>query len=354
MQSLIVKESRRPDSVYPARMESKSRSGSFPAARFIKEIGRGRKGARSLSRDEAHALYAAMLGGRVSDLELGAILLAMRIKGESVEEITGFLDAVEESMEKLQAPAAEYAPVVIPSYSGSRQLPNLTPLLALLLAREGVPVLLHGADEDPERVSSEEILTLLGIGAVHSLQEAQAALAQRKPVFVPIDVLAPRLAQLLSLRAILGVRSSAHTLVKLIQPFAQPTLRLVPYTHPEYMITLTDYFLRAAPVARGDAFLLRGTEGEPVANAKRAQEIAWFHDHERMVLVEKQEPVDTLPPLLPGRDAASTAGWIEAALRGEQPVPQSILEQVRHCVQAAKRLRTAGGPHGSYRPYNRG
>ena len=67
----------------------------FPAARFIKEIGRGVKGARSMSREDAGALYGAMLDGRVSDLELGAILLAMRIKGESVDEIAGFMDAAE-------------------------------------------------------------------------------------------------------------------------------------------------------------------------------------------------------------------------------------------------------------------
>ncbi|HEX8883832.1 MAG TPA: DNA-binding protein YbiB, partial [Noviherbaspirillum sp.] len=50
---------------------------SFPAARFIKEIGRGKKGARSLSRDDARDLYAAMLAGRVSDLEMGGLMLAM-------------------------------------------------------------------------------------------------------------------------------------------------------------------------------------------------------------------------------------------------------------------------------------
>ena len=38
-------------------------------------------------RDDARELYAAMLDGRVSDLEMGAVMLAMRIKGESVEEM---------------------------------------------------------------------------------------------------------------------------------------------------------------------------------------------------------------------------------------------------------------------------
>ena len=77
---------------------------AFPAARFIKEIGRGVKGARSMTRDDARQLYAAMLDGRVSDLELGGILLAMRIKGESVDEIAGFMDAAEASFAPLPAP----------------------------------------------------------------------------------------------------------------------------------------------------------------------------------------------------------------------------------------------------------
>ena len=48
----------------------------FPCARFIKEIGRGPHGARALCAEDTHTLYSAMLDGRVSDLELGAVLLA--------------------------------------------------------------------------------------------------------------------------------------------------------------------------------------------------------------------------------------------------------------------------------------
>jgi anthranilate phosphoribosyltransferase len=310
----------------------------FNAAPFIKEIGRGKKGARSMSREDAYQLYAAMLDGRVSDLEMGGIMLAMRIKGESADEIAGFLDAAEASFEKLPTPAAEYAPVVIPSYNGSRQMPNLTPLLAALLAREGVPVLIHGVATDPGRVTTAEILKEMGFSHAHSIEEANAHFARREPVFMPIDALAPRLAYLLSLRRRLGVRNSTHTLVKMMQPFARPALRLTSYTHPEYLAMLSEYFRTAAPPERGDAFLMRGTEGETVANAKRAQQIEWFHDHEQTVLVQKQLPVDELPPLPAQSDPSSTAKWIHAALRGEQPVPAPIAEQVSHCLQVARRL----------------
>ncbi|MDB5992782.1 MAG: glycosyl transferase [Herbaspirillum sp.] len=307
------------------------------AARFIKEIGRGKNGARSLSREDAQLLYTAMLEQRVSDLELGAILLAMRVKGESVDEVSGFLKAAEASFTALTAPAGDYAPVVIPSYNGSRRVANLTPLLALLLAREGVPVLVHGVTHDPGRVASAEIFQALGYAPARSAAEASAHFAARQPVFMAIDVLAPKMARLLAMRRILGVRNSTHTLVKIIQPFALPALRLTSYTHPEYFAMLSAYF-RGEP-SRGDAFLMRGTEGETVANARRAQQIDWFHQGAHTQLVEKQAAVDALPALPAQNDAISTASWIEAVLRNEIAVPAPIADQVRHCVTVARALR---------------
>lgn len=317
----------------------------FPAARFIKEIGRGKKGARSLSRDDARDLYAAMLEGRVSDLEMGGLMLAMRIKGESVAEIAGFLDAAEASFDPIPMPAADYAPIVIPSYNGSRQMPNLTPLLALLLARAGAPVLIHGVETDPGRVTTAEILHYIDVPPARSLDEAAALFKTGLPVFMPVADLAPRMAHLLSLRRILGVRNSTHTLVKIMQPFYGPALRLVSYTHPEYLAMLSDYFTTEAAVGRGDAFLMRGTEGETVANAKRAQQIEWLHQHERTTLVQRQEPVDEMPPLPAQSDAETTAAWINAALRGDEPVPAPIAEQVEQCLHIAKSLRQRQDAH---------
>ncbi|MDL2358066.1 MAG: DNA-binding protein YbiB [Pseudomonadota bacterium] len=325
-------------------------SETFAAARFIKEIGRGKKGSRSLSRDDARALYGAMLDGRVSDLELGGIMLAMRIKGESVDEIAGFLDAAEASFALLPAPPGQYAPVLIPSYNGARKMANLTPLLALLLAREGVPVLVHGVTHDPGRVTSAEIFAALGLVPAASVADALAAQAQGQPAFMPIEQLAPKMAHLLSLRRILGVRNSTHTLVKILQPYQGAALRLVSYTHPEYLEMLGDYFTDASPHARGDAFLMRGTEGETVANANRAQQIDWFHAGQRTLLVQRDAPTDDLAQVPPDRDAATTAAWIARALRGEVPVPPSILAQVAQCLLASQALQAnTGDDHGEHR-----
>ena len=109
---------------------------------YIKEIGRGKDGARALSREQAADLFGQVLDGSVTDLEIGAFCLAMRIKGETAAEMAGFLDAAHQRLQLI--PPTARPVVVIPSYNGARKLPVLTPLLALLLAREGLPVLIHG------------------------------------------------------------------------------------------------------------------------------------------------------------------------------------------------------------------
>jgi anthranilate phosphoribosyltransferase len=244
-------------------------------------------------------------------------------------------------MTLLPMPAHDCAPVLVPSYNGSRKLPNLTPLLAGLLAREGVPVLVHGVTSDPGRVTTAEIFGELGWARVGSPDDIPAQFRLGKPCFIPIEALVPRMAGLLALRRVLGVRNSTHTLVKILQPFDGPALRLVSYTHPEYLELLSAYFSQAAPGGQGDAFLMRGTEGETVANPHRAQQIDWFHDGERTQLAERDAPTDEQSALPDGRDAASTAAWIADALEGRVPVPAPIAAQAEHCVRVARALRGA-------------
>ena len=100
-------------------------------SQYIKEIGRGKQGARSLGREQAADLFGQVLDGAVTDLEVGAFCLAMRIKGETAEEMAGFLDATYARLNLI--PARDKPLVVLPSYNGGRKLPGLTPLLALLV-----------------------------------------------------------------------------------------------------------------------------------------------------------------------------------------------------------------------------
>jgi len=294
---------------------------------YIKEIGRGKNAARDLSREDAKTLFTAILNNDIPPLQLGAILIAMRIKGESLDELAGFLEACEASYPHLKAPAGT-VPLVIPAYNGSRQLPNLTPLLASLVAREGVPVLVHGVPDDPGRVTTIEVFQAMGITPAQSIAEAEEQLATRKLAVIAIDTLAPAIARTLKLRRDIGLRSSAHTLVKMIQPFTSKAVRLVSVTHPEYLERMRAFFTQHS----ANALLLRGAEGEAVAHPRREPVIEWLDGKTSEIL--RAAPEDN-PALPDSRDASVTARWIVDALNGKQPIPSAVINQKTGCTKAA-------------------
>ena len=312
-------------------------------AGHIKEIGRGRHAARDLSREDARALFAAMLAGEVPELQLGAILIALRVKGESLEELAGFAAACEASYPHfppfvLSRPKHQQPiPVVIPSYNGARQLPNLVPLLALLLARDGVPVLVHGVMQDPGRVTTREVLEELGIAPAASRDEARQRLEHDKVAFLSIEALAPAISGLLAMRPRLGVRNSAHTLVKMLQPFGDPALRIVSVTHPDYLTRMREYFTRFDDAA----LLLRGAEGEAVAHPRREPSIDWAYggNVETWTSIRPSTSSGRTDGELPQRDAPETARWIESVLAGNTPIPFAIQHQLDCCRRALRAMR---------------
>lgn len=307
-------------------------------APYLKEIGRGKEGARSLSEAQARDLMAKVLDREVSEAERGAFAIAMRIKGESTEELTGFTAAAAERSLALDAAAL---PVLLPSYNGARKLPNLTALLALLLAQEGLPVLVHGPEHDPGRVTTHELFATLGLPIAHDADDVHAAWQRHEPVFMPTGVLCPALLPLLDLRWVLGLRNPAHTVAKLLAPRDTPCLRVVNYTHPEYGAAHTRFLQHS----RAHALLLRGTEGEPVADPRRLPRLEVFIGGVLRPDLGRapQEGVLTELPLLPRqRDAASTALYIQSAVSGEQPVPSALLEQVEVLVRARRAIRQHG------------
>lgn len=304
-------------------------------APYIKEIGRGKEGARSLTAEQAHELMSQVLDGQASDLEIGAFAIAMRIKGESIEELAGFLRSVHERCIPLH-PTQES--LVLPSYNGARKLPNLTALLALLLAQEGVPVLVHGPEHDPGRVTTAEIFHTLGLPIAQDSADIHAAWARREPVFIRTEALCPPLARLLDVRRVIGLRNPGHTVAKLLAPAqGRRSLRVVNYTHPEYGRTLAE-FLAAT---RSDAMLMRGTEGEPVADPRRLPRLDVFIDGQLRTELSRaaQEGVLTEMPVLPrSHDAATTSLYIQSVVSGEKPAPAPLQQQVEALLAALAAL----------------
>lgn len=297
---------------------------------FIKEIGRGKEGARALSREQAADMFGQILDGLVSDLEIGAFCIAMRIKGETADEMCGFLDATHGRLTQIQISPTKStdATVVIPSYNGARKLPVLTPLLALLLAREGLPVLIHGTATEDKRVFTSEVLAALGIQAHNTMQALQGG----QVGFYPTALLHPGLQRLLDVRHFVNLRNPAHSLVKLMQPCAGPQVLVTSYTHPEYAESMEQVLCRL----QSTALLIRGTEGEAVADPRRMPKMSCIVGGVVATELEHQSGALTSLPELPPHDAQSTARYIEAVLNGTSPLPHPIALQVEQIVRLAR------------------
>lgn len=300
--------------------------------KIIKEIGRGKNHARSLDQDTARSLYTRMLEGDVADLEMGAILLSMRIKGEGEAEMLGFYEAMQQQTMRLTPPAGKPMPIVIPSYNGARKQANLTPLLAMLLHKLGFPVVVHGVSEDPTRVLTETIFALMGIEPTRHAGQAQAKLDGHQPVYIPVAAICPPIEKQLALRWQLGVRNSAHSLAKLITPFAEDAaLRLSSVSHPEYVTKVAKFFSDIG----GRSLLMHGTEGEVYANPQRCPQITLIdRQGERVVFARQSEEPEEAVALPSAKDPEITARWIERCVAGVEPVPQSLKIQMACCLLA--------------------
>ncbi|MDO9284811.1 MAG: DNA-binding protein YbiB [Aquabacterium sp.] len=304
-------------------------------AQYIREIGRGHEGARSLGIEAAADLMGQVLDAQVTDLEVGAFALAMRIKGETVDELLGFAQATQARCLALHS---DRPVIVIPSYNGARRLPNLTPLLALRLAQEGARVLVHGPRHDPDRVTSAEIFQALALPPAADAGTVHERWHRREPAFITTEALCPALQRLLDVRWVVGLRNPGHTIAKLLQPVADaPALRLASHTHPEFGVLLADLARRSG----ADLMLLRGTEGEPAADPRRCPKMdVWLGGLWQADLsCPAQDGVLAEMPLLPRQiDAATVAVYIQAVLAGEKPGPAPLDRQVELLLRALDRL----------------
>ncbi|MCV2349280.1 DNA-binding protein YbiB [Paucibacter sp. Y2R2-4] len=302
-------------------------------APLIKEVGRGTKGARDMDAATAEALFGAILDGQVPDMELGALLLSLRIKGESAAELAGFERAMQARTARIDVPAGPRC-VLLPSFNGARKQANLMPLVALLLAREGIPVLIHGRHDFDSRESPFELLAALGLPLADSVQEASAQLASSRLACLPLARLNPGLDALMALRPRLGVRNSGHSVAKLLDAAPGRSVRVVAVTHPEYLISMGEALQRST-APEGRALLMKASEGEAYAHLRRKPQLYGFINGERHELhAADSEDLDW--PLSEACEAGANAALIQAMLAGESDIPPRIQEQVSVLAQLAR------------------
>jgi anthranilate phosphoribosyltransferase len=203
-----------------------------PFAQYVRILGKGPNLSRPLTLDEARAAVAMILKGEVEPVQLGAFLCLLRVKTETPEEVAGFSLAVRDH---LNLPGDFPRPDIDwPSYAGkARNLP-LFILAALLLARHGLRVLMHGTEgHTAGRLYTRETLAALGIPAAESIAQAGKQLADTNFAYVPLEVLHPRLLEIFQLKPLLGLRSPLHTVARNLNPF-NAKAGLMSVFHPNY------------------------------------------------------------------------------------------------------------------------
>jgi anthranilate phosphoribosyltransferase len=287
---------------------------------YLKQIGRGSKGASDLNRSDAQTLMSQVLTRAVTDLEIGAFCMAMRIKGETSDELAGFYDAVKPFLPAL---SFNQPVLLLPSYNGARKTHLMTPLFAKWMSELGYLVLIHGTHEDPDRIGSEQIFREMGWPIATAQDNLQSFLSLHKFAYCPLEVLSPELCHLLAVRKVIGVRNSGHILAKMINPVVSASYQVSNYTHPAYPVIIEEFF----KIHQANVISMRGHEGEPVASPRRLPELS-FQMNQYGSAWTSEARYDELPAEYHfAIDAASTHKLYDDILTGACPTPQTLVWQ---------------------------
>ncbi|MBS0639775.1 MAG: glycosyl transferase family protein [Proteobacteria bacterium] len=224
---------------------------------FVSTLGRGPGRSRALTRIEAQEAFGMVLRGEADPHQVGALLMLLRFRGEDPEEITGLVQAA-------RAHAAmpwQGLNVALdwPSYGAGRTRGAPWFLLAALaLARAGVTVLMHGSNEFTHGIDVSTGLRALGMAPADSVVDAASRLQRERFSYVPLQVVAPALDDLLGMRRLFGLRSPVNTVARLLNPADAPA-GVDGVFHPPYI----DVHLGVAErIGRDRLLVLKGGGGE--------------------------------------------------------------------------------------------
>ncbi|WP_180077535.1 MULTISPECIES: glycosyl transferase family protein [unclassified Acinetobacter] len=261
-----------------------------PFAQFVRIVGKGKNGARSLTYDEAYQAFSMILKDEVLDVQLGAFLMLLRVKEESVDELTGFVQATRDQLKfkKLDVDL-DWS-----SYAGKRKHYPWFLLAALTLAKHGYNVVMHGASGHTiNRLYTEQVLEYLGFPICQNDTDVEQQLIQRHFAYIPLDVISPILSDLISLRNVMGLRSPIHTLARLINPFnAKATMQAI--FHPAYR---GSHQRAAFQLGYQNSAVIKGEGGEFERNPDAKTLICGIKDgemyeHELPKLTDNRSPVE--------------------------------------------------------------
>lgn len=299
-----------------------------PFAEFIRALGRGKRGARDLTEDEAFRAFNMILAHQVKPEQIGAFLMLLRVKEETGTELAGFIRA---------ARAALVTPKHLPaidldwsSYAGKRrQLPWYL-LSILLLAKNGVRIFVHGLGQrDDSRLYTRTALRALGYDESVTTESAVDHIDQHGFAFMSLDKLAPNLAELLALRDLMGLRSPVNSVVRALNPL-RASHALLGIFHPSYLGIHRD---AAIALQESHVGVIKGEGGEIERNPDVLCELTEVHGGEAST--------STFPALFSQRhmkDPSMDTARLAAVWRGEMDDEYGVAATIGTTAVALKIL----------------
>ncbi|MFH1803638.1 MAG: glycosyl transferase family protein [Pseudomonadota bacterium] len=213
---------------------------AHPFSVYLRHFFRGPGRSRTLTRKEAFDAFSMILRDEVEPIQLGAFLLMLRYRAETPEELAGMIEAVRDiarlEPDDSDIPAACHPMLDWPSYAAgkSRGLPWYV-LSALLLSRNGVPILMHGYNSHlVNGIGAEAAFKALGLPIAMSAEEARSDIASQGIAYLPLRHIHAKLQELIGLRPLLGLRTPVNTLLRLMNPL-QARAAFLGVFHPAFL-----------------------------------------------------------------------------------------------------------------------
>lgn len=227
---------------------------------LLRQVGSGTHTSEALTRSQAAEAMRLMLLEAATPAQIGAFLIAHRIRRPTGEELAGMLDAYQEIGPQLQSVTP--APFVLGCpYDGRSRTAPMAPLTALILVTAGVPVILHGGQRMPTKEGIPLIEVWQGLGldwSKLSLTQVQKVFAQLGLgfVYLPQHFLAAE--KLVTYRREIGKRPPVATMELIWKPYLGSATVVCGYVHPP-----TETMFREAFRWRGEAefITVKGLEG---------------------------------------------------------------------------------------------
>jgi anthranilate phosphoribosyltransferase len=269
-------------------------------------------GGESLSAAEAEAAFTVIMSGEATPAQIGALLMAMRIRGETVPEITGAVRAMRARMTAIEAPP-DAIDVCGTGGDGAGTL-NVSSAVTFVVASCGVPVAKHGNRALSSRTGGADVLTALGVNIDAPMDRLEGILRDAGAVFLFAPRHHPSMRHAAGPRVELGTRTIFNILGPLSNP-ARVKRQLTGVFSPAWTLPMAETL---AALGHHSAWLVHGLGLDELTVAGENQVTALKDGSIRTFSVTPEDaglpstPVDAIK----GRDAAFNAAALLEMLRG--------------------------------------